>query len=162
LIGGTGGYSTSDEQPEELPERFESGTLNTPGIAGLKAGVEFVRESGISAIREKETGLVSQLLEGLRTLPGVSHFSPEDPGMRGGVVSFTATGHDPAEIGYRLDREFDIAVRVGLHCAPMAHRTIGTFPQGTVRVSPGYFNSCEDVEAFLRALSTIITTERHT
>jgi selenocysteine lyase/cysteine desulfurase len=76
--------------------------------------------------------------------------------MRGGVVSFTLTDHDPAEIGFRLDSEYDIAVRVGLHCAPTAHRSIGTFPGGTIRVSPGYFNSGEDIEIFLRALSTIV------
>jgi selenocysteine lyase/cysteine desulfurase len=76
--------------------------------------------------------------------------------MRGGPVSFTVTGHDPAQIGFRLDREYDISVRVGLHCAPQAHRTIGTFPGGTIRVSPGYFNTEQDIEIFLRALRDIV------
>ncbi len=156
LVGGTGGYSASAEQPETLPERFESGTLNTPGIAGLKAGVEFVRSTGVAAIRRKEILLVTQLLDGLMGIPGVDTYAPESAEMRGGVVSFTVAGHDPAEIGFRLDNEFDIAVRVGLHCAPSAHRTIGTYPGGTVRVSPGYFSSEQDIETFLRALRSIV------
>lgn len=156
IVGGTGGFSSADEQPEALPERFESGTINTPGIAGLKAGVEFVRATGIEAIRKHETALVTHLLEGLSDLPGVVHYSPAKAEMRGGVVSFTAAGQDPSEIGFCLDNEFDIAVRVGLHCAPLAHRSIGTFPGGTVRVSPGYFSTSRDIEEFLRALRIIV------
>jgi cysteine desulfurase family protein len=156
IVGGTGGFSSSEEQPWELPERFESGTLNTPGIAGLKAGVEFVGSVGVEAIREKEATLVTHLIEGLTGLPGVVIFSPKEPGLRGGVVSFTAPGYDPADIGYRLDNEFDIAVRVGLHCAPMAHRTIGTYPHGTIRVSPGYFNTIDDIDGFLNAMGVIL------
>jgi cysteine desulfurase / selenocysteine lyase len=156
IVGGTGGFSSSDEQPEVLPERFESGTMNTPGIAGLKAGVDFVRETGIEALRRHESSLVDQLLEGFSDLPAVIHYAPDKEEKRGGVVSFTVSGHDPSEIGFRLDNEFDIAVRVGLHCAPWAHRTIGTFPGGTVRVSPGYFNTSQDIEEFLRALRSIV------
>jgi len=156
LAGGTGGGSSSDGQPDTVPERFESGTLNTPGIAGLKAGVEFVRTTGTAAIRGKEAELVTQLLEGLRGIPGVITHTPDSEEMRGGVISFTMTGHDPAEIGFHLDNEYDIAIRVGLHCSPAAHRTIGTFPAGTIRVSPGYFNTSEDIEIFLKALSTIV------
>jgi cysteine desulfurase/selenocysteine lyase len=156
MVGGTGGFSAGVEQPDVLPERFESGTLNTPGIAGLKAGVEFVREIGVAAIRRKEAALVAPLVEGLPAIPGVIPFGPRSPEMRGGPVSFTVTGHDPAQIGFRLDREYDISVRVGLHCAPQAHRTIGTFPGGTIRVSPGYFNTEQDIEIFLRALRDIV------
>jgi cysteine desulfurase family protein len=155
LVGGDGGFSAAAEQPYTLPERFESGTLNTPGIAGLKAGVEFVRSTGVAAIRKKEGALVTQLLKGLKSIPNVVPHAPDSAEMRGGVVSFTVAGHDPAEIGFRLDSEYDIAVRVGLHCAPAAHRAIGTYPGGTVRVSPGYFNSEQDIEEFLRALRTI-------
>ena len=156
IVGGTGGFSSAAEQPETLPERFESGTMNAPGIAGLKAGVEFIMSTGIGSIRGKEGLLVTQLLDGLGDIPGVVTYSPRSEELRGGVVSFTVTGHDPAEIGFRLDSEFDIAVRVGLHCAPGAHRTIGTFPGGAVRVSPGYFNSGQDIEMFLRALRSIV------
>jgi cysteine desulfurase / selenocysteine lyase len=156
IVGGTGGFSTAAEQPETLPERLESGTMNTPGVAGLKAGVEFVRSTGIGEIRRKETLLVTQLLEGLSRIPGIVTYSPGSVEMRSGLVSFTVKGHDLVEIGFRLDSEFDIAVRVGLHCAPEAHRTIGSFPGGTVRVSPGFFNSGQDIEMFLRALATIV------
>jgi cysteine desulfurase / selenocysteine lyase len=156
MVGGTGGFSSFAEQPDTLPERFESGTMNTPGIAGLKAGVEFIRSTGIGEIRSKETLLVTQLLEGVAGIPGIVTYSPRSEELRAGLVSFTAEGHDAAEIGFRLDSEFDIAVRVGLHCAPEAHRTIGTFPGGAVRVSPGYFNSEQDIEIFLSALSTIV------
>jgi len=156
MVGGTGGFSAAAVHPDTLPERFESGTLNTPGIAGLKAGVEFVRSIGVAAIRGKERALVTQLLKGLKAIPKVVSYAPGSAEMRGGVVSFTVAGHDPAEIGFRLDNEYDIAVRVGLHCAPEAHRTIGTYPGGTVRVSPGYLNSEQDIEDFLRALRNII------
>lgn len=156
LVGGTGSSSASAEQPDTLPERFESGTLNTPGIAGLKAGVEFVRETGLETIRSKEGALVAQLVAGLRSIPGVLIPGPRLPGLRSGVVSFTAEGRDPAEIGFLLDREYDISVRTGLHCAPVAHRTIGTFPGGTVRVSPGWFNTEEDVEDCVRAVRAIV------
>lgn len=160
LVGGTGGHSASFEQPEDLPERFESGTLNTPGLAGLKAGMEFILETGLEAIGRKEAGLVSRTMEGLRAIPGVTLYSPQDSTRIGGVVSFTADGLDPAQIGFLLDRDYDIAVRVGLHCAPAAHKTIGTYPGGTVRVSPGYFNTDEDIEFFLKALRAIVERRR--
>ncbi len=160
LVGGTGGFSASSEQPEALPERFESGTPNTPGIAGLKAGVEFVLKKSVAAVRKKEKELVTQLCEGLAAVPGVAVYAPRNEEDRGAAVSFTVAGRDPAEIGFRLDSEHDIAVRVGLHCAPAAHRTIGTFPGGTVRVSPGYFNSGQDIEEFLRALRSIVSGKK--
>jgi cysteine desulfurase family protein len=158
MVGGTGGFSNADEQPESLPERFESGTMNTPGIAGLKAGVEFVRTTGVNAIRMKEVKLVTHLHKGLRDIPGVVVHSPRSEEMRGGIVSLTVKDLDAAEIGYRLDSEYEIAVRVGLHCAPGAHRTIGTFPGGTIRVSPGYFNTDQEIDMFLLALSTIVSS----
>lgn len=156
VVGGTGGYSSGAEQPDIMPERFESGTLNTPGIAGLRAGVEFIRGIGVDAIRKKEAALVSLLLEGLSEMPGVTCHGPEPGGPRGGIASFTVAGIDPQEIGFRLDRDYDISVRVGLHCAPSAHRTIGTYPGGTVRVSPGYFTTERDIDLFLTALREVV------
>jgi len=155
LVGGTGVLSSSLEQPVALPERFESGTLNTPGIAGLKAGVEFVQSTGLAAIREHKEALVLQLLEGLAAIPGITLYGPGAKVARGAVVSFNVDGMDPSHIGYRLDQEYDIAVRVGLHCAPLAHRTIGSYPVGTVRVSPGFFTSGQDITAFLAAIRAI-------
>jgi cysteine desulfurase family protein len=157
LVGGSGTHSTGPEQPLTMPERFESGTLNTPGIAGLKAGVDFIRETGPAAIRTRERALTDRLLDGLSEMPGVTIHGPMAAGERVGVVSFTVTGRDPAEIGYLLDRDYDISVRTGLHCAYSAHQTIGTFPAGTVRISPGYFNADGDPDAFLSALRTILT-----
>lgn len=155
IVGGTGGFSGGLEQPESLPERFESGTLNTPGIAGLKAGVEFVLATGVDAIRARETRCVGLLLAGLRDIPGVAIHGPAAAADRGAVVSFTLAGHDPAEIGFFLDQEYDISVRVGLHCAASAHKTIGTYPAGTVRVSPGYFTTDEEISAFVQALRAL-------
>jgi cysteine desulfurase family protein len=155
MTGGTGGSSAGPEQPAEMPERFESGTPNVSGIAGLKAGLEFIREVGVEAIRSHEAALCARLRDGLSSLPGLRLYGPADPAARGSVVSLTMDGIDPAQIGYSLDQEFGIEVRVGLHCAPGAHRTIGTFPAGTVRISPGYFNTEKDVEMLLSALHVI-------
>jgi cysteine desulfurase/selenocysteine lyase len=155
IVGGTGGYSVSAEQPDTMPERYESGTLNTPGIAGLKAGVDFIISTGTEAIRNRESILVSMLCEGLQSIEGVILHGPENPEHHCGPVSFNIKGLDPSEIGFILDREYDISVRVGLHCAPDAHKTIGTYPEGTVRVSPGFFNNENEIEIFLDAMRHI-------
>lgn len=154
LVGGTGSHASSPEQPEQMPERLESGTISTPGIAGLKAGLDFVLETGMDVIREKEQLLVGQLLEGLRATAGVTVYGPQE-GERGAAVSFNAKGHDPAELGFLFDSGYDISVRSGLHCAPATHRVIGTYPAGTVRVSPGFFNSEGDIAFLLKALHEI-------
>lgn len=155
LYGGTGTRSMSDAQPEELPERLESGTLNVIGLAGLHAALEFLQEIGLNRLRAHERDLLRQLLAGLRRLPAVRLFGPTDPDRHGGALSFTLDGLDPATVGFRLDNEFDIGVRVGLHCAPDAHRTIGTFPEGTIRVSPGWFNTPDDIDRFLAAINAL-------
>jgi selenocysteine lyase/cysteine desulfurase len=157
MVGGTGGGSTELTPPDELPERYESGTLNIACIAGLKAGVDFIASRGVNTIREHEIHLVSLLTEGLSSINGVSVINMNLAKPRGPVVSFTVRGIDPSFIGFTLDRDFDIAVRVGLHCAPLAHRTIATFPEGTVRVSPGIFNTSEDIHCFLAAMNEIVT-----
>ena len=157
-VGGTGGHSSKEEQPEEMPGRFESGTLNTPGIAGLGAGAEFILSTGIETIRKKEIFLVRQLVEGLAQIRGIILHGPSPDKERGGIVSFTAEGRDPAMIGFTLDHDYDIEVRTGLHCAPAAHRTIGTFPAGTIRVSPGWFTTEAEIETFLSAVRRIVKT----
>jgi selenocysteine lyase/cysteine desulfurase len=126
------------------------------GLAGLHAALEFIHEIGLNRLRVHEQELLAQLLEGLRRIPAVTLYGPANPARHGGALSFTVAGFDPATVGYRLDHEFDIGVRVGLHCAPEAHRTIGTFPEGTVRVSPGWFNTHEDIERLLTALRTLV------
>ena len=155
LVGGTGGSSTELSPPEDLPERYESGTHNIAGIAGLKAAADFIAATGIDNIQSHEMLLVSQLIEGLSLINAVKLFNKDLAKPRGAVVSFTLSGVDPSTISFILDRDFDIAVRVGLHCAPLAHRTIGTFPEGTVRVSPGFFNTFEDIDLFLAAMNEI-------
>lgn len=154
IEGGTGSRSEEDLQPDYCPDRYESGTPNLPGIAGLAAGIEYIFEKGADFILRHELHLVARLEEGLSELPGVTVYQP---GVRGGnAVSFVLEALNPADLGYLLDQGFDIAVRTGLHCAPLAHRTLGSFPQGTVRVSPGCFTVPEEIEQFLLAMQKLI------
>jgi len=159
LYGGTGNFSQSATQPTEMPERLESGTLNTIGLAGLKAGVEFVESVGLERIRHHEQELLDQLIEGLGALDGVSLYGPLGSKRHGGALSFNVRNMDSSMLGFRLDREYGICCRVGLHCAPEAHGSIGTLPEGTVRLSPGYFNTAEEIEQTLAAICAIIATE---
>ena len=155
IEGGTGSLSEEDLQPDFCPDRYESGTPNLPGIAGLAAGIDFIEERGMQSILEHELLLASRLENGLMALPSVSVYKP---GVRGtSSVSFTVDGLNPADLGYLLDQGFGIAVRAGLHCAPLAHRTIGTFPEGTLRVSPGFFTPAEETDRFLTAVQTLVS-----
>ncbi len=157
MQGGTGSHSEFEQQPDFLPDRFESGTPNGCGFAGLAAGISAVEERGVTAIREHEIKLTQKLLEGVLPLDRIQVFGPKDPHKQTAVISIQVDGMSPSEVGFQLDREFGICVRTGLHCAPAAHRTIGTFPQGTVRISLGITNSMEDVEAAIGALQWIIS-----
>lgn len=141
LTGGTGSRSELEEQPAFLPDKFESGTPNAVGIVGLAAGLHFVQERGVNEIRTREMGLRRILVDGLRQIRGARIYGPTDAAQTTATLSFTLAGLTPSEVGLALDDEHGICCRVGLHCAPRAHRTIGTFPQGTVRLSPGYFNT---------------------
>ncbi len=159
VYGGTGVLSDSDQQPDQLPERLESGTLNTIGLAGLGTAIDYIEQEGRERIRTHEVALVQQLLQGLSDLPEVTLHGPLQPERHGSAVSFTVKSVDPSTLGFRLDREYDISCRVGLHCAPEAHKSIGSYPEGTVRVSPGYFNTSQDIDAFLAALQTLISAD---
>jgi len=151
LEGGTGSLSMQQEMPDFLPDRLEAGTHNMPGIAGLLAGVRFVRRRGVENICERERRLALLAAEGLRAIPGVEVYAL--PGLRNqaGVLSFTVQGRDVEEVGAAL-AERDIATRAGLHCAPLAHRSAGTLEGGTVRLSFSDFNTPEEVYRFLRTL----------
>ena len=131
------------------------------GIAGLEAGVRFVRERGVEYIRRKEVELAAQLIEGLRSFRGLRIHGTEDAERQTPVVSFTVAGKRPNEVSHVLDEDFGIMSRPGLQCAPAAHRTIGTFPEGTVRLSLGAFSEPEDVEAVLAGLRHIIHGEEN-
>jgi selenocysteine lyase/cysteine desulfurase len=152
LAGGTGSGSSAEEQPDGLPEGFEAGTHNLPGIAGLKAGAEFVLAQGAAVIGEKERLLAGMAAERLSQIPGFTLYGPSEPSLRGSVLSFNLAQMDPASLAFMLDRDSDIAVRAGLHCAPQAHRTLGSFPGGTLRISPGWFNTREEIAIFCDAV----------
>ena len=158
LYGGTGNFSQSATQPAEMPERLESGTLNTVGLAGLKAGVEFIESVGFDQVRAHEKQLLARLIDGLSGIDGVVLYGPLGCETHGGALSFNIKNIDPALLGFRLDREYGICCRVGLHCAPEAHGTIGTLPEGTIRLSPGYFNTLDEIDLTLSAIREIATT----
>ncbi len=153
--GGTGFEPASLSQPEELPYKLESGTPNTVGIAGLRAGIEFVLSKGIQTIRKHEQKLIDKLINALKDDRRFILYGTTDISKKVGILSINIKGFKPAEVGAILDQSFDIAVRSGLHCAPFAHQVLGTFPDGTVRISPGYFNTEADVYQLLTVLDKI-------
>lgn len=153
--GGTGSRSEHEVQPDFLPDKFESGTLNTVGLAGLLAGLAYLQSRGIAVIRAHEIERTRQLLAGLRAIPGVTLYGPSDAEKQVAVVSFNVAGLTPADVAGQLDERYDIACRPGLHCAPSAHRTLGTFPGGTVRFGMGAFTTAEEVAEAVRAVAEL-------
>ncbi len=153
--GGTGFEPASLSQPEELPYRLESGTPNTVGIAGLRAGIEYVTSRGTSAIRTHERKLLQKLITALQDDKRFVLYGTKDVSKKVGILSLNVKGYRPAEVGAILDQSFDIAVRPGLHCAPFAHQRLGTFPDGTIRVSPGCFNTEEEIDQLVTVLVRI-------
>ncbi|HEX7475185.1 MAG TPA: aminotransferase class V-fold PLP-dependent enzyme, partial [Dehalococcoidales bacterium] len=151
--GGTGTFSESEKQPDQLPNKFEAGTMNSVGIAGLAAGIRFIQETGPAQVLSYEKKLISMLAQGLAAIPGVSTFTAGKGNEQAPVISFNISGYEPGEVGAILDQAFDIKVRSGLHCSPEAHKTLGTFPKGTVRLSPGFFNTEEQIEKTLEAIA---------
>lgn len=155
IRGGTGSKSESEEHPLFLPDKYESGTPNTIGIAGLGAGLDFIRSVGVERIREHELLLTERLIAGLSSLEGVVVYGPKSTQKRNANVSFNINKMPPSDVGFALDERYSILCRVGLHCAPSAHDTIGTFPTGTVRLSIGFFNKEQDVDAAVEAVGEI-------
>ena len=154
ISGGTGSASDSELLPPYMPDRFESGTLNIPGIFGLNAALRFILEKGVQAFRAHEEKLTKRFTDGLEGLP-LRLAGTKDIGRRVGVISIDFTGRDNAEVAYELEKR-GIMTRCGLHCAPSAHKTLGTFPQGTVRFSIGYANTEGDIDRALSAIKEII------
>jgi cysteine desulfurase family protein len=163
ICGGTGSRSEHEVQPNFLPDLWESGTPNVVGLAGLQVGVRWVLERGVEAIRAHEVALTRTLIEGLRAIPStgsgqrrsVTVYGTLDAALQTATVSFNITGMAPSEVGLRLDDEYGIMCRVGLHCAPTAHKTIGTFPDGTVRFGLSAFNTAEEVQVAIDAVHQI-------
>jgi cysteine desulfurase/selenocysteine lyase len=151
--GGTGSLSERQEQPDFLPDRYESGTANAVGLAGLGAGVCWVLDRSVPAIRRHEVELTQRLIDGLRSIRGVTVCGGLDAGQQMATVSFNIAGLLPSDVGLRLDEEYEIMCRVGLHCAPAAHETLGTFPQGTVRFGLGALNTAVEVDSAVQAVA---------
>ena len=155
VSGGTGSVSDSEDIPLYLPDRFEPGTPNLPGIYGWEAALEYLEGITVEAVAAHDRALTARLLGGLREIPGVALIGPDSVENRVGVFSLDFPGKDNAEIAARLEEGFGILTRCGLHCAPSAHRTLGTFPRGTVRLSLGWFNTEADIDRALQAVKAL-------
>lgn len=159
IVGGTGSLSHTESTPRFMPDKFEAGTLNLPGIMGLAAGVRWLNQRGLASLRAHELALTEQLLTGLLNLEqqGLLRIvGRRDIVQRTSVVSIAATKQDLAVVAYRLNEEYGIATRVGLHCAPNAHKTLQTYPTGTLRFSMGWHNNEEDIGTALKALREVL------
>ena len=160
IAGGTGSFSHLETLPTHMPDAFESGTLNLPGIIGLNEGLAYIESQGMENIHNHELALTQAFLEGLQSIDGINIVGKQNIQDRTAVVSITIDGMDPANIAYELESTYHIMTRVGLHCAPRAHQTLGTYPEGTVRFSFGYANTHKDVESALSALNTIVKSSK--
>ena len=154
-VGGTGSRSEFESQPDFMPDKYESGTPNAVGLAGLGAGVDFILSRGVENIRARETELTQHFLDGLKSINGVHVYGVGDASRQTAVVSFNIDGIAPSEATLTFDDQFGIMSRPGLHCAPAAHRTIGTFPEGTIRFSFGYFNTEDEIDIALKSLRSL-------
>lgn len=152
ITGGTGSSSDSEVVPAFLPDRFESGTMNLPGIIGLGHALKYINETGLRTIHDKKMKLTEQFLTGLKRISGVRVAGRQDLNCRTAVVSLDFLKQDNARAAFYMEQEYGIMTRVGLHCAPRAHKTLGTFPQGTVRFAFGHENTADEVEICLKAV----------
>ncbi|KAF0193851.1 MAG: cysteine desulfurase [Bacillota bacterium] len=152
IYGGTGSFSELLEMPDVLPDRFESGTLNTVGIAGLSSALDYIEIAGLTHIRTHETALAKLAWRGLQAIGGIKVYGTGDGAP---IVAFNVGEIGSTEVAYILDASFNIATRAGLHCAPWAHQTLGTYAQGVVRVSPGVFTTIKEIDTFLEAVEAI-------
>jgi cysteine desulfurase / selenocysteine lyase len=154
--GGTGSQSELDSQPESMPERLEAGTMNSFGLAGLLEGINFILETGINNIIDYEHQIREYLYNKIVDLPGVNIYGPSANEESSSIISISINNADCGEIGFILENNYQILCRTGLHCAPLAHKAIGTFPEGTIRLSPGLFTTREDIDYLVNALEEIL------
>lgn len=155
IHGGTGAHSFDAEQPEQMPERLEAGTINTPGIAGLGEGIKYIQRIGMEKIQEHKHNLLKYTLAELQKIKEIEIYGPDLGVQRAGVISFNLKGVQSHEVAMILDQHYDIAVRAGVHCAPLAHQALKTVEQGAIRVSFGYTNTLEEMERFIQAIQEI-------
>ena len=155
IAGGTGSASDKETLPDYLPDRFESGTLNMPGIYGLEYSLSYIEKRGIESLRAHEIELTERFISGIDGIDGVRLCGTRNLANRVGVISLDFVDKDNAQIAYRLETEFGILTRCGLHCAPNAHKTLSTFPQGTVRFSLGFASTKDDVDAAIDAVKRL-------
>lgn len=155
FVGGTGSSSSLLAQPDFLPDKFECGTLNIPGIVGLLHGINYINKEGLNTIREREEFLCKKALDGLLNINNLKVYGTFDTSKKTSVISFNINDMDPSLVGYILDSEFNISSRTGLHCAPLAHKTVGSYPSGSIRISLGYFNTEKELDIFLKAINNI-------
>lgn len=156
VAGGTGSISESAEMPAFLPDKFEPGTANLPGIYGLNASLKFIAQTGINNIHQKEMELTAAFLEGLKTIGGLRILGMQNTAERLSVVSIDLAEKDNALAAAELYNTYGIMTRVGLHCAPLAHKTLGSFPNGSIRFSLGYYNTMAEVEYVLESLKKVL------
>lgn len=152
IAGGTGSASDMEELPGWMPDRFESGTMNLPGIYGLETALRYIEERGIADLEAHERRLTRRFLDGLRSIKNVRLFGPYDLSARTGVISIGFIRRDNADAAWQLERDFGVLTRCGLHCAPSAHKTLGSWPEGSVRFSIGYANTEADIDGALEAI----------
>jgi selenocysteine lyase/cysteine desulfurase len=153
--GGTGSRSEHEEHPDFLPDLCESGTPNAVGLAGLTAGIGWILDQGVERIRDREMALTGRLMEGLSEIKGITLYGGRDPKQRTATVAFNIEGLSPSEVALKLDEDHAIMSRPGLHCSPASHKTLGTFPEGSVRFGLGAFTQAEELERTLSAVARI-------
>ena len=160
ISGGTGSLSDSEEIPDFLPDRFESGTLNLPGIIGLHQALVYLKEAGIDNMRKEKMEITKYFLDQVKEIDGVKVAGKKTVEGRLGVVSIDFEGFDNSIVSFYLSSKYKIMTRVGMHCAPRAHKTLKTFPQGTVRFSFSHFNTKEEVDVCIDSIKTILSDLR--
>lgn len=156
VYGGTGSQSEKLEQPTVRPDRYETGTLNMPGIAGLREGLKYVMTQTVEHIHQKEWMLSQKIMQELIAVPGIHLLGPEIGEERVGIVSFVVANQDSASVAFELDKSYAVAVRAGYHCTPLAHATAGTLETGAIRASIGWCTTEEEIATFITAIKSIV------